>query len=400
MNGYTADDTAVLVATLRGRDDPTTVLIGKGGIKPGHLFKVDLGTYGKTFLWQRVDDLLLQLSEHKDHGLPNMRIVLLDLTGSMSKNKAMLKRMWSSIPTHGIKARGIEILIVTDGHDNESVGALYGSAGLVELIVRIKGYGYDVGGDTEGEDAITDSAGTPSFAKVNIMLLDVGGGAVTNELAKLGACACIMATQDPDVVARVMRKQRPVRLRRAYTSKDITETWDELTASEEAEVKGIEKYLHGNRANLNLIELFKTRIDPIEDPVARTQAKQQIIEILHAILAGETRTVNRKGEKKNRSHSELNAILYDLERWGGTAVNKDVNPRTWSRGVMADHLAEQLADLEQATPALSPVAEVTAMEEFMDQDEAGCAESLKKRSRGELEELCLELTKQLKKAKN
>ena len=348
VSGHHQEDTIVAVVTMRGRDDASDIVVGKGGIAPGRLLNVDLSVHGTTFLWERVYDILRELAEQRED-LPNMRIVFLDLSGSMTNNTALLKRMWSSIPPTGVKLEGIEVLVVTDGDDNQSADAFHGSAGLLELVQRLRELGYDTGVVEEATSTVTHNDAV-AFAKVYIMLLDVGDGSVSKELTKLGSPACIMATRDPNVVARVMRTIRPSNLRCSYTSQEIESTWPEMTASECEEVDEIERYLHGNRKHLSLRQLFDKRIVSIVDPVARADAYKATISILHTLLRGESFVVRRRGESKNRSHSEINAVLYDLERWGGTTCAKNASPRVWTRGVMAARLMEELADLEE-TPS-------------------------------------------------
>jgi len=379
---YKTGQTAVIVSTTRGREDEVQVVHGAGGIGAGNLHKINLVPAGRTFIWEPLMDFLAKLAEaHKaKQGLPSARIINFDLSQSMASKRDILKRMWASIPPSDVTVDGVELMVVTDGHDNDSEGDFSGISGLSTIIQRGRALGFDFGDGHDGD----------LVAKVSIILLDVSAeGTIANEL-KHSTAGTVLHTQDVEMVARVVRQTRPANLRRHYKSNEIADAWEAIPDPELARIKSVEKHIGKARDITNVQSLFDARIKPIADISARNEAYNQVVMMLGKLMAGESAVVLRRGEKKNRSHSEINSVLYALKGWGALDCDEKASPRVWTRGVMYQHLMEQLEALHLP---VTPLAIDDTAGAFTALSAADMDTEVKALSREDLEKLVVQLAK-------
>jgi hypothetical protein len=315
----------VVVIALRGKTSEPQMLIGQGGLDPSQLLGFDLHPSGQTWLWERVALVLDQLTTC------DARILLLDLSGSMSSQVPMLKRMWAALPRQGLVCRGMEVMVVTDGQDNESEGQYRGSRGLVALLRHAMELGWDCGQPLAS-----------TLGKLHITLLDVGGGQVANELrdilieSNLIGATTLVGTQDPDLVARVVRAPRPT-ISGLVSAADLDKMVAPLSEEELEEIKRVEPFL--GKASVNLEQLLNDALRDTPGDEAKL-ARSAVLDFLRQLLQGKARQVDKRGTHRT-AHSVLNRVLYELEK-AGVVQKIGTSPAVWSRNVMAAALDAQL----------------------------------------------------------
>ena len=307
-----------------------------GGVPAGLLLHFDLAPRGQTLLWGRFFGLLEQLATLiRTHKLERARICGLDLSRSMQDHTKILNRMWSSVPTTGVSVDGIELLIVTDGQDNKSEGKFFGMSGFNELVARAQDIGFSFGCDLDPADPI---------ANVTVVILDISpGGSLGGAAQGYGTKASILCSQDLAVVSRVINQRKPIRLGRGRVTD--ASALAEVTADEQKLIEVKEQALTRKRSaeNLSLQSLIDRRIKTIPEAETRQSCYDALMEFLREVIVdNKSKSVHRRGEKKNRAHSEINHILYALRGWGAMDMNDAASPRVWSRGLMYSFLEEQL----------------------------------------------------------
>jgi len=379
-----SDETLVLLVSIRGRSSGVELVSGLGGIAPGSLLTFDLEPRDKTYLWQQLAELLEALSGVARECNParrlSARLLLFDLSQSMASQEAVLRQMWAAVPSDGLRVQNLEVMVVTDGEDNESDAPYAGSGGLLALLRRAMQLGWDCGqGADRAEQALIDGEiqdvqggqGAPrELGKLHVTLLDVGDGSVARELAdRLAAeeplaSAALLCTRDVDLVARVVRGARPA-LRGRVAEDQIAAHWPPLSAEAAAQVAAVARHLHPKkRAALDLAALLAAALGPAPTAAARAA----VLDFLAALLiGGEQRQVDRRGVHKAH-HSGINALLYQLKAFG-IVQHTDGTPRLWSRDVMHAFALDQLEAL-LAAPAPTPApaqVDVDALLEHWDE---------------------------------
>src|SRR3990170_8142864 len=100
---HEADETLVLLMSIRGRSSGVQLVSGLGGIAPGSLLTFDLEPRDKTYLWQQLAELLEALSGVARECDParrlSARLLLFDLSASMASQEAVLRQMWAAVPS-------------------------------------------------------------------------------------------------------------------------------------------------------------------------------------------------------------------------------------------------------------------------------------------------------------
>ena len=325
------DQTLVVVCSLRGREQADQMLCGLGGITPGRLLGYNLDPSGHTWLWERIALLLEQLSAVEP--LPAARILLLDLSGSMATQAPILKRMWASIPTAGMVAQGTEIMVLTDGQDNQSAQPYRGLPGWLALLDRAESLGWDC-----GRVAMPNARG-----KLFITLVDVGDGKMSSQLAGLvrDEHTTLVCTRDVDMIARIVRNQRPPL--HGVIGADAGQLAAAYPPLNLEAIQTIEQYL--GMDGVNLAEMLEHALGQLGEPV-RSQTRTATLKSLTAILNGQPQIIDRRGAHR-AGHSCINALFYKLAQQG-ILVHNDGSPRVWSAGCMVTHLQDQLAALCQS----------------------------------------------------
>ncbi len=182
--------------------------MGSMGLQPKLL---NLKPHGGTALWGPVYHLIsmsLDALRARDSAeRPNVRVLLLDLSGSMANNAHVIQRAVASIPETGMQVEtGIIILVMTDGNDNESEPDFNGNAGLCRLLEDLP----QKGGDTGNGVPI----GVEKIADIAIMIVDMSGSdriatacrEATQKLSK-GANLRIGVTTKPRNISALVRSR-------------------------------------------------------------------------------------------------------------------------------------------------------------------------------------------------
>jgi len=292
-------ETLVQVYSLRGRKDPVTVLEGKGGIPFDLLKKQNLNPSGRTYLWEPLAKIISEIASNPSEHCSS-RIILLDLSQSMTKHTHLLKRMWASIPTHGLQVKGLEIMIVTDGCDNQSEGEWRGNNGLFALVKHATNLGFECG------IPVTNSIGT-----LHITLVNVGEKKLTfhNPLAARSLYGItITETRDPLVLSCIISQPRID----AHGFVDATK-WPQISENTLNQIAERESLLTCEpKYDLdNLIESILQKGSLGHKMLAR----EAMFNILRTIIEENQKiTVVRMGLNRELYHTEINSMLYSLAK--------------------------------------------------------------------------------------
>jgi hypothetical protein len=330
--------TAVVLASVRGKADATQMVAGLGGIPSGQLLKFDLAPKGGTWLWERLDLFLTELAKLLVNHPINARILLLDLSGSMASQLTVLKRMWASVPNQGVRVSGCEVMVCSDGQDCESAGEFQGTQGLVALLGHAQELGWDCGfGNDDG-----------ALGKLYITLLDVGDGSASQGLANTldnSKHTAWLHTREVDTVARVVRSARPAV--HGLLSAEQLNNYDPLDANALQEIQSVERFLRTDgRQGFDLGASLEQALGALQG-ASRRLARTEALDFLHALLVNaKTLQVNKRGAHKG-SHSTINSLLYQLEPFG-IVQHTQAAPRLWTRDVMHSYALEPLEALRES----------------------------------------------------
>lgn len=323
------------VGSLRGREDPLIWLKGIGGIPFTELETLDLIPRGKTYLWEPLGELLIKVAANIG-AFPSARILLMDLSGSMSAHRDMLKRMWASIPESGMVVSGLEIMIITDGKDNQSPGLWKGNTGVVTLLVHASKLGFDCGYPYE-----------PTIGKLHVTVLDVSGKTLNFPEAR---GTTIITTRNPMLISSVIQTPRPDITGRINEETALS-IWPQLGESIVKEIEKRENALDAcvpiSRYDLNaLIRNIVAKKDSNEQKWATSAMLHCLYKLIHN---AETFKVQRLGPNRDTFHSEINSMLYTLR--SENIVVKD-SAHKWTAGPKAYLISNQIKFTDVAAEML------------------------------------------------
>lgn len=367
-----SQQTVVIVGTLRGKADAWQWASGLGGIPREELVKMDVSTFGQTWLWEPLSKLVAEISPMvRANPQASCRLFLLDLSGSMAKRKELLQRMWASIPKR-LSVQGIEIMIVTDGQDNESEPPFKGNQGLAELIKQATALGWDCGQPIENP-----------IGKLYITLLDVEG-TVVQELASQSLPVTLIATQNLDLLASVIRSPRPNQ-QGHLSEEQCKDLWPALAPQELEEISVLEAHLGKPYDLERLIALCVG----VQEEASRGLVKAAILRILKALILDNANfPIDRRGQVY---HTQINAILYDLQKHH---IVEKID-RNWHRGPGYELVVGQLCSM--LPPAFDLQASVNQL--INSADLGNEIKETLKRYPDQVEELIIELVQQAKRVK-
>ena len=308
------------------------------------LMAFDRKAVGSTYLWEPFSKQLDQIGAiYRATPVAERRscfVYTLDCSASMKSHQHLLDAMFSSVFLQGInvldnepsdESTNLRVVLITDGEDNESGGVFEGSQGIVEVFKRATIAGFDTGGDVLPEDPI---------GKLEIVLVDVSeDGGVAKRMETLDTPATLVATREPEVIARIVHNKRQTRLPRGRAPLD---TWGTLPP---AVAEKITRLSHTMNSTLDLKTLMDTYIDALDGGI-RVSAREAVTVFIKKLLDGERLVVTRRGSTKNRFHTEINGILYAIAKHKSLEVTKE-SPRTWSLGVNSESLREQFELMDQ-----------------------------------------------------
>jgi len=376
----------VFVGTLRGRKDQWQWAYGAGGVPTEELVKIDIVPRGGTWLWEPLGMFLKELAT-KIRATPdkeiNARIFLLDLSGSMETQAPLIRRIWASVPQSGFAQRssivsGLEIMVVTDGADNESEGEWKGNDGLFQLLRQATTLGFECG--TPCDDPI---------GKLYLTLVDIGGKTMqfTQELK---GNVNLIETQDPLLLSRIIRSPRPAssgRLSVDAIEKDLLQ----LALDELEEIEGLAPHL-GKPYDLPALFEFVLRASTGN---TKALARYAMLKTLKQIvLEGLPMRISKRGSDKETYHTEINSMLYTLK--GNNIVKLDDGAERWWRPGPARSLIEgQIRAMLPKPFDLQTTVNTLLQSESLEKD----AQIALKRYPEETESLICALVQQAKRAK-
>lgn len=383
------EETLVLLTSF---SETQTIVGGVGGIPTGRLSCFDIKPKGATYLWGRAHELLVLLAGAITEGkVKNARIIGLDTSESMTQHQHILRRIWSSIPNLGIHCEDIELILVSDGQDNRSEGKFNGPKGINALIESGRQLGYSF---RNPGDAPHPNERSKPLANIRILLLDVSPDKELSQTLVLedGMGLSIVATTDVEAVTRVMYSRTSFPRTITSPSDFVAPTPDELAKVVQIE-EVMARKINSKHRMLSLQDIINNRIADIPAPTNQ-EAYQYIKAFLVRLVNGEQLAVNRRGEHKDRLHTELNAVLYQLEKWSALQVTA-TSPRLWSRGIMWQTLADQLKEITMGTQEISLPSQFVTM---VDGDTF--KQKIATLARNDLEELAMFMFKRIKYSKN
>ncbi len=229
-----------------------------------------------------------------------VRLVLLDLSGSMRTQCSMLQRALAAVPESGTTAVGVRVLVMTDGVDTDSEGNYNGVDGLMHLINEATARGWNC------SDGDTNTG--PTFGSLRITLLDVSSrGCAARGAAMKSARATLVWTNKPEYVERVIAgKRRTGQRPRQGTLLDegqISGTYADVCSNRVREA-ALSISVRGVPAVLDLDDVINAHIGDTDK--ARTRAA-----INKALEGTETGYIV---DKRGADHSNINGVLWTLKR--------------------------------------------------------------------------------------
>lgn len=346
----------VFVGTMRGRADAWQWTSGRDGVLTENLMLIDLKPSGRTWMWEPLGTLLTALSSRSlsDCGLKQhaLRIFLLDLSGSMIEHQALLKRMWAAIPRCGMYIDDMEIMIVTDGKDNDSAGEWAGNAGLGNLLRHATKLGFNCGLPCANP-----------VGKLHVSLLGVGKKPLKCTEDSLNFNVSVLETQDLELLARVIDNGAlPSRGRLSYDSVHVNLPLLPNTRLEE--ITALELHLGRGPYKLNDALNYVLRYGSEH---TRELARIEMIRVLEQIIVQYRNiVVNKRGPGKQTYHTEVNSLLYHLQKSKIVALSTSQGDGklTWTRGPAYRIILQQVEEL--IPPAFdkdAAVAEILASED-------------------------------------
>ena len=144
-----------------------------------------------------------------------MRLVLLDMSGSMTSQLPLLQCALAAVPEGGVSSTGVKVTVMTDGNDTDSEGDYNGTAGLVHLLAEATKRGWNCTDSTAAPASAAATAAAATFGTLHVTLLDVSpGGQSARSAAAQSANATLVWTKKPASVERVVTGNRSARQRR------------------------------------------------------------------------------------------------------------------------------------------------------------------------------------------